>query len=188
MKQIGPTNTDALKALISTFVSSVLPAMAAAHPSANFNWRGNTQAFAKEYAQVLVGTGCTGKHIREAVEAMRVRSGYERNPPNAQEFKILCLQSKGMPTLESCIAEIDRERIEHFGHDKQWSCSFVYWLNAATAAARRQLSHDKYMQLARRHYAELAERYARNELADIPLQIEHKAEPAYLRYLNEGAA
>lgn len=179
---------QAFKSLAATFVSAVLPAMAAAHPSADFNWRGNTQAFAQEYAQAVVGTGCTGKHIRDAVELMRKRSAYERQPPNPTQFKIMCLQAKGLPTLDQCLVEMDQQRQRNYGKDKQWSCAFVYWLNAAISPSRKQLPHEKWLKTAERYYTDLADQYARNELADIPLLVEHQQEPAYKRYLTEGGA
>tara|TARA_B100000700_G_scaffold161345_1_gene178671 strand:- start:33335 stop:33907 length:573 start_codon:yes stop_codon:yes gene_type:complete len=189
MERLTNYSSDTLKALAGTFISSVLPAMAAAHPSADFNWRGNTQAFAQEYAKALIGTGCTGRHIREAVDAMKVRSAYERQPPNAQEFKILCLQAKGMPTIDECIDEIDRQRREHYGkRHKEWSSPFVYWLNVSVAAPRRIMSEAQWRKLARRKYSELAEVYARNEIRDIPVPVECKLEPPYMRYLTQGSA
>ncbi|MBD1583475.1 hypothetical protein [Pseudoalteromonas sp. S16_S37] len=183
LKTTNSTVSNPLDALVSTFEQEVIPTMLAAHPAANFNWQGNTQELAIEYARALIGTGCTGKNIRDAVDAMRTRSTYEKHPPNAQEFMIMCLHAKGMPTIENCLSEMEYQRKENYGKAKTWAEPLSYWLNAAVSQSRRMLPHSQWLKEVKKHYTELAVKYAKGQLAEIPQLLEHKVQPAYMRYM-----
>lgn len=173
-------STDALVKLIG---AEVLPALKAYYPASDFNWRGNLSLFANEYAKQISGMGIIAKHVRAALEMARLRSTTERHAPNPVEFKIMCLQARGMPTLELCIEEINRQRIENYGKEKTWSEPLVYWLNQQTAMARANLSDSSWQKLLSEKYTLLADKYGKGELQPIPLRIEHNTAPAYTRYL-----
>lgn len=174
---------DVLVKLIS---DEVLPSLKAYYPNSDFNWRGNLVLFANEYAGQLYGMGIIAKHVRAALDMARLLSTSERHAPNPIEFKILCLQAKGMPTLDSCMGEINEQRIKNYGKDKDWSEPLVYWLNQQIAAARATLTDSAWKKMAKNRYTELADKYGKGELGPIPLKIEYNAPPAYLRYAGVG--
>ena len=171
---------DVLVKLIS---DEVLPSLKAYYPNSDFNWRGNLMLFANEYAKQLYGMGIIAKHVRAALEMARLLSTSERYAPNPIEFKILCLQSRGMPTLAQCMAEINDQRIKNYGKDKEWSEPLVYWLNQSIAAARANLTDSAWQKMAKEKYTKLAELYGKGELNPIPLKLEYSAPPAYLKYV-----
>ena len=169
--------------LIKIIGDEVLPGLKAYYPNSDFNWRGNLALFANEYASQLYGMGIVAKHVRMALDAARLRSATERHAPNPIEFKILCLQARGMPTLEQCIAEMNEQRIKNYGKDKEWSEPLVYWLNQQIAAARATLADSSWQKMAKDRYTKLADKYGKNELSPIPLKIEFNEPPAYSKYV-----
>lgn len=171
------------ESLVRLLSGEVLPALKAYYPSSDFSWRGNLRQAANEYANQLIGLGVTAKEVKQALAEARIRSTSERHEPSPLEFKILCLQAKGMPTFERCMKEINDQRIKNYGKDKEWSEPLVYWLNQQIAAARADLSDSAWKKLAMRRYTELSELYGKAELSPIPLKVEYNAPPAYLKYL-----
>ena len=169
--------------LVKIIGGEVLPALKAYYPNSDFNWRGNLTLFANEYASQLYGMGIIAKHVRMALEAARIRSASERHAPNPIEFKILCLQARGMPTLERCMQEINEQRIKNYGKDKEWSEPLIYWLNQQIAAARATLADNAWQKMAKDRYTNLADKYGKGELEPIPLKIEFNEPPAYLKYV-----
>lgn len=170
------------QSLASLIGGEILPALRAYYPASDFNWRGNLEQTAKEYANQLFGMKFLVKEIRAALNLARLRSVSERHAPNPLEFKILCLHARGMPTLEQCMSEINEQRIRNYGQDKEWSEPLVYWLNQQIAAARATLADSAWQKMAKNRYTELAEVYGKGELSPIPLKIEYNAPPAYLKY------
>ncbi|WPJ21820.1 replication protein P [Pseudoalteromonas phage vB_Pun_Y3] len=185
--QIATTQQHHVKSpyesLVRLLSGEVLPALKAYYPASDFSWRGNLKQAANEYANQLIGLGVTAKEVKQALGEARIRSTSERHEPSPLEFKILCLQAKGMPTFESCMKEISEQRIVNYGRDKQWSEPLVYWLNQQIAAARADLSDSAWKKLAMRRYTELSDLYGKAELSPIPLRIEYNAPPTYLKYL-----
>ncbi|TMO16753.1 hypothetical protein CWB59_12605 [Pseudoalteromonas sp. S326] len=169
--------------LVKIIGGEVLPALKAYYPNSDFNWRGNLTLFANEYASQLYGMGIIAKHVRMALESARIRSATERHAPNPIEFKILCLQARGMPTLERCMQEINEQRIKNYGKDKEWSDPLIYWLNQQIAAARATLADNAWQKMAKDRYTNLADKYGKGELEPIPLKIEFNEPPAYLKYV-----
>lgn len=184
--QISTANQSqgyAEQSLASLIGGEILPALRAYYPASDFNWRGNLEQTATEYANQLFGMKFLVKEIRAALDLARLRSVSERHAPNPIEFKILCLQARGMPTLEQCMSEINEQRIKNYGKSKEWSEPLVYWLNQQIAAARVNLPDTAWQKMAKDRYTKLADKYGKNELSPIPLKIEHTAQPAYLKYV-----
>lgn len=177
-QQVNPQ----VSSLVKIIGTEVLPALKAYYPSSDFNWKGSLSTFAKEYASQIHGTGVTSANIRAALELARVRSSTERYAPNPIEFKILCLHASGMPTFDQCMAEINHQRDVSYGKDKVWSGPLVYWLNQKTASSRATMLAGSWNKKCLECYAILADKYAKKELEPIPLRIEMKAQPAYLKY------
>ena len=171
------------QALASLIGGEILPALRAYYPASDFNWRGNLEQTAIEYANQLFGMKFLVKEIRAALNLARTRSVSERHAPNPIEFKILCLHARGMPTLAQCMAEINDQRIKNYGKDKEWSEPLVYWLNQSIAAARVNLTDSAWQKMAKEKYTNLAELYGKGELSPIPLKLEYSAPPAYLKYV-----
>lgn len=171
-----------VSSLVKIIGTEVLPALKAYYPSSDFNWKGSLSTFANEYAKQIHGTGVTSANVRAALELARTRSAVERYAPNPIEFKFLCLHASGMPTFDQCMAEINHQRDVSYGKEKQWSGPLVYWLNQKTASSRATMLASSWQKKCQECYAVLADKYAKKELDPIPLKIEMKAEPAYLRY------
>ncbi len=188
MTQLIANDTDRkpTEALVKLITDEVLPALKAYYPNSDFTWRGNLLAIANEYAMQLYGLGVIAKHVRAALNVARLLSTTEKYAPNPIEFKLLCLQSRGMPTLDQCMHEINQQRIQKYGQDKEWSEPLVYWLNQKIAAARANMSDSAWQKLAKHQYTLLGELYGRGELDPIPLKIANNEPPAYLKYTGES--
>lgn len=171
-----------VSSLVKIIGTEVLPALKAYYPNSDFNWKGSLSTFANEYASQIHGTGVTSANVRAALDLARIRSATERYAPNPIEFKILCLQAGGMPTFDQCMAEINHQRDVSYGKDKVWSGPLVYWLNQKTASSRATMLSGSWNKKCFECYTVLVDKYAKKELDPIPLRIEAKAQPAYLKY------
>lgn len=179
----GPQEQDRKKVALASIVGGeVLPALRVYYPNSDFVWRGDIKIIANEYALQLSGLGVTAANVRGALDKSRLRSSSERYAPTPIEFKVLCLQSKGMPTLEACIEEINELRITRYGLEKTFSSPMVYWLNQKTAASRAKLADHSWQKLLSSRYTELADLYGKGELPEIPKMVEHVQQPAYMKY------
>jgi hypothetical protein len=175
--------------LVAVMTRDVLPVLQTYFSSSNFDWKGNLDVVANEYAEQLTGCNIAKKHITLALSECKALGANQKKAPNPMEFKIMCLQAAGMPTLDDAMQEVNFNRIHRYGKDKEWSQPFVYWLNQRISIKRNEYTDAAWQRFAAKQYSELAVKFAKGEIKPIPLRLEHKVQPAFERYdLSEAAA
>ncbi|AZZ98775.1 replication protein P [Pseudoalteromonas sp. R3] len=188
----APSANGKIESLVKMLAEDILPALAVYYPKTQFAWRGYVQNYAREYGQQLFGSGVSKVHIMQALDAAKSRSTQEQYAPTPIEFRHMCLQAAGMPTLEACIEEIESLRVSEFGPKKRgnkpWSCPFVYWLSARTSGSRAHMSDPQWRKMVKLSYSKLADKFAAGEIQPIPRLLENNQEPAYMKYMGKGAA
>ena len=170
--------------LIKTLITQVLPELQAYYSHTQFDWKGGLEIVAKEYAIQLTGCNLTRINITAGLETAKQLSASTKRAPNPIEFKHLCLHSAGMPELSIAMVEIsrNRNRFSYAGKSKNWSSNFVYWLSLAVSEARARMADAAWQKHISIEYSKLANKFANNEIKPIPIMIEQKVKPAYMKY------
>lgn len=161
-------------ALVKVLLDEVLPVLQQYFVSANFDWKGQLEQTAREYAACLAGKELTASHIRKALDACKALSLSSKLAPNPVSFMLLCLQAKGMPTLAQVLDEMQFNRVHRYGKPKRWQSALAYWLSAAVCADYGRVSESELNKRLNERYHALALDWAAGTLPQIPLFIEHK--------------
>lgn len=141
-----------------------------------------------QFAERMIVEGVTRKGLLAGIEALKVRAGHEKFPPNPQEFALLCKQTSGhsndLPTLQDVLVEIIQRRgPERHNTDWQFSHELIRLINQRKGGVIYELTSVQFEQAIKAEYEHWCKRIAAGEQLPQPLHaIEQKpGEPEHLK-------
>jgi len=143
----------------------------------------------------MIVEGVTRKGLLAGIEALKVRAGHEKFPPNPQEFALLCKQTSGnsndLPTLQDVLVEIIQRRgVERFNTDWQFSHELTRLINQRKGGTIYELTSVQFEQTIKAEYEHWVKRIEAGEQLPQPLQAisQKPAEPEHLKGITPQSA
>lgn len=153
------------------------------------------EAVMTQFAERMIVEGVTRKGLLAGIEALKVRAGHEKFPPNPQEFALLCKQasahSNGLPSLQDALVEIIQRRgVERFNAEWQFSHELIRLINQRKGGLIYELTSVQFEQSIKAEYDHWVKRIEAGEQLPQPLQAisQKPAEPEHLNGIKPKSA
>ena len=153
------------------------------------------EAVMAQFAERMIVEGVTRKGLLAGIEALKVRAGHEKFPPNPQEFALMCKQasghSNGLPSLQDVLVEIIQRRgVERFNADWQFSHELIRLINQRKGGMIYEQTGMQFEQTIKAEYDHWVKRLEAGEQLPQPLQAisQKPAEPEHLKGITPQSA
>lgn len=153
------------------------------------------EAVMAQFAERMIVEGVTRKGLLAGIEALKIRAGHEKFPPNPQEFALMCKQasghSNGLPTLQDVMVEIIQRRgVERFNTDWKFSHELIRLINQRKGGTIYELTSVQFEQTIKAEYEHWVKRIEAGEQLPQPLQAisQKPAEPEHLKGIKPQSA